>query len=92
MLGQGGAPPPGLAALLAGAGGGQPPDNEQAEPATQDGGLGALQEIIEDFPALLAAMPDPKHVDMAVQAMRILTTIQRDLMGAQGGPAAQQGG
>lgn len=92
MLGQGG--PPGLAALLAGAGGGGlPADNEQSEGGSSaDGGLSTLQDIIEDFPALLAALPDPKHVDMAVSAFKTLTTIQRDLMGAQGGPAAQQGG
>lgn len=87
-----GAPPPGLAALLAGAGQGGGGPEEQQEGSVQDGGLSALQEMIEDFPALLAALPDPKHVDLAVQAMRILTTIQRDLMGAQGGSAAQQGG
>lgn len=79
-------PPASLADLLGGAAQGQP---DQPSP---DGGLQTLQEIIEEFPALLAAMPDPKHVDMAVSAMRILTTIQRDLMGAQSGPAAQQGG
>ena len=91
MLSQG-APPPGLAALLAGAGQGAGPEEQQEGSSSQDGGLSALQEIIEDFPALLAALPDPKHVDMAVSAMRTLTSIQRDLMGAQSGPAAQQGG
>lgn len=91
MLSQG-ATPPGLAALLAGQGAGGLPQGADPSQAPPDGGLEALQNIIEEFPALLTAMPDPKHVDMAVQAMRILTTIQRDLMGAQGGPAAQQSG
>lgn len=91
QLGPAGAPP-GLAALLAGAGQGGDQDEQQQPGPAQDGGLSTLQDIIEDFPALLAALPDPKHVDMAVTAMKTLTAIQRDLMGAQSGPAAQQGG
>jgi hypothetical protein len=90
----GGAPPPGLAALLAGAGQGADAGQgaePQAGPA-QDGGLSALQEILDEFPALLASLTDPADVHEAVMSMKALTGIQRRLMGAQGGPAAQQSG
>lgn len=90
QLGPGG--PPGLAALLSGGGQGAPPEQDDQQAPAQDGGLSALQEILDDFPALLASLTDPSDVHEAVMAMKSLTGIQRRLMGAQGGPAAQQGG
>src|SRR5580765_7126696 len=60
---------------------GAPPDQEP-QPAP-DGGLGALQDVIEDFPALLAALHDPGDVNAAAQCLAKLTAIQARLMSAQ---------
>jgi hypothetical protein len=57
--------------------------------APQDGGLGALQDVIEDFPALLAALHDPNDVNAAAQCLAKLTSIQARLMSSQAsGPGA----
>ncbi len=83
-----GGPPPGLAALIAHAqAGGQAGGQD-----SQDAGLGMLQGIISDFPKLLHALSDPADVQMATQALHILTKVQQSLMGRQGasgGPSAQ---
>jgi hypothetical protein len=57
------------------------PDQEP-DPQTQDGGLSALQDVIEDFPALLAALHDPGDVNAAAQCLAKLTSIQARLMQA----------
>lgn len=57
--------------------------------APADGGLGALQDVIEDFPALLAALHDPNDVNTVAQCLAKLTSVQARLMSAQSGP--QQG-
>ncbi len=57
-----------------------PPDSEPQAP--QDGGLSALQDVIEDFPALLAALHDPGDVNAAAQCLAKLTSIQARIMSA----------
>ena len=60
-----------------------PSPQDEQDPQTQDGGLSALQEVIEDFPALLAALHDPGDVNAAAQCLAKLTAIQARLMSAQ---------
>ncbi len=67
----------------------QPPpeQDEDAQQAPADGGLGALQDVIEDFPALLAALHDPNDVNTVAQCLAKLTSVQARLMSAnQQGP------
>lgn len=86
-LGPGGPPggglPPGLAGL-------QAPDQDQGAPPAQDGGLSALQDVIDDFPPLLSALHDPGDVDMVANALKTLTAVQKRLM-QQGGNAPSAG-
>ena len=58
--------------------------SEQDDQQPQDGGLSALQDVIEDFPALLAALHDPGDVNAAAQCLAKLTSIQQRLMQASG--------
>lgn len=66
--------------------------------AQQSGGnpLDYLGECVNGIHQLMVELPDPAHVQMASQALAILTKIQRDLMaqqgGAQGGPPGGFGG
>jgi hypothetical protein len=46
--------------------------------------LKCVQDVIEDFPQLLTELHDPKHVEMAVSALKILAAIQTQLMAASG--------
>ncbi len=89
------APPPvpdGLAALLAGHGPGAPPP-DQDDQGGGDKGLQALQEIIDEFPDLLVAVKDPTDVHDATTCLRVLTGIQKRMMGgAAGGKAAPPAG
>lgn len=67
----------------------QGPQAQQA-PAGEDP-LSYLQECIDGIHHLVTQLPDAGHTQMAVQALAILTKIQRDLMGAQaGGPNGSQ--
>ncbi len=82
LPGPSGPVPGGVAAGMYG-----PPDqDEDAQQPAQDGGLSALQDVIEDFPALLAALHDPGDVNDAAVCLAKLTSIQKRLMGAQSGP------
>ena len=60
--------------------------DEDQQPQAQDGGLSALQDVIEDFPALLAALHDPGDVNTVAQCLAKLTSVQNRLMTAQSGP------
>ena len=60
-----------------------PGSDEDAQPQAQDGGLSALQDVIEDFPALLAALQDPGDVNAAAKCLAALTGIQARLMSSQ---------
>lgn len=62
----------------------QPPA-EAPPPATPDP-LVALQGVIEDFPLLLVALPDPGDVHDVTKALAILTNVQKRLMGQSGTP------
>ncbi len=64
-----------------------PTPGDEGQQAPSDGGLSALQDVIEDFPALLAALHDPNDVNAAAQCLAKLTSIQARIMGASG-PAA----
>jgi hypothetical protein len=79
-----GGPPPGLAALIAHAQASGPGDADDKGPV-RDGGLGVLQDIITDFPRLLHALSDPADVQLATQALHILTKVQQALMSRGGG-------
>ena len=79
---------PAVLAQLGGGGGGAPPlpaGLEQDDQASGDP-LKCVQDVIEDFPRLLTELQDPKHVEMAVSALKILASIQTSLMQAAGGP------
>ncbi len=79
LPGPSGPVPGGLAAGMYG-----PPDqDEYAQQPAQDGGLSALQDVIEDFPALLAALHDSGDVNAAAKCLAALTGIQARLMSAQ---------
>lgn len=77
---------PGLAALVQHI----PPDPD-ASSDTGQGDLATLQDVIDDFPKLLHALKNGDDVHDAVTALRLLTGIQKRLMGgAPGGPAQAQ--
>ena len=75
--------PASLAQLLGG--NGAPPSTGPQD----DGGLGALQEVINLMPKVMSALPDPNDVHDAATCLRVLTGIQKRLM--SGGPGAGQG-
>lgn len=82
--------PAGLMQLIAASQqGGQPDDSG----AAQDGGLGALQDLITDAAKCIHELTDPQDVAQVTQALAILTKVQHRLMsqgpGASGGPASQ---
>lgn len=63
--------------------------------ASDDKGLSALQQAINLIPQVMAALPDPQDVHDVATCLRVLTGVQKRLMGAgpqggsQSGPAAQ---
>lgn len=63
------------------------PQNPPQEAPPSDP-LQALQEVIEDFPALLVALRDSNDVHDATKALNILTGIQKRLMAPGPGQAA----
>ena len=79
----GGGPPPELMALLQG--GGQPQQTSQ-DP------LPHLQQAIQHLHDLVAILPDPKHTQVATQALLALTRVQSELMQPAGAPPGAQGG
>jgi hypothetical protein len=78
-------PPPGALSELFG---GHMPQDADEQPQPHDGGLHALQEVLDEFPALLTALHDPGDVHDATTALRLLTGIQKRMMGQTGGPPA----
>ena len=76
-----GGPPAGLPAGL-----GQPPQQDQDEGYDQ---LSCLRDVIDDFPRLLTELKDPKDVQDAVSALRLLAGIQTRLMGPANGSPPQ---
>jgi len=87
--------PEGLQALLAQApaAGGSLPQGLQGESDEQGyTALDCLKDVIDDFPRLLTELQDPKQVEQAVSALKILANIQSQLMSAgqaASGPQAQ---
>lgn len=78
---QGGTPPPvpgGVGDLLTGGG----EEQEQPDP------LAVLQDVIEQLPGLIAALPDPTDTHEAIKALQTLSGIQKRLMTAQGSGGA----
>lgn len=73
----------GLSELMQGA---APPDTDDSGPKDP---LSSLQDVIEEFPPLLHALQDPADVDMAVQALKLLTAVQKRIMTSQGTPGQQ---
>ena len=64
------------------------PDEPQGGGGAPDGGLAALQDMLNDFPPLLAALTNADDVHDGVQAFKLLTGIQKRLMGGQGASAS----
>lgn len=82
---------PAMLAQLGGGGGAPPLPQGLQQDNGQDGEtdpLKCVQDVIEDFPQLLTELTDPKHVEMAVSALKILAAIQTQLMQAASGPQA----
>lgn len=74
---------------------GAPPGLPQGLQDDQSGGsaygqLDCLKAVIDDFPKLLTELQDPKDVEQAVTALKILAGIQTRLMsaGQASGPPA----
>jgi hypothetical protein len=70
--------------LPAGLGGGGYDQDQQEDP------LQVLQKCIQQLPRVIHALPDPKDVEDAVSALKILASIQTRLM-KQGPGAPPQG-
>jgi hypothetical protein len=90
-----GALPEGLQALLSQAppGGAGPALPQGLQGDNDDQGYSALdclKDVIDDFPKLLTELSDPKDVETAVSALKLLASIQTRLM--QGGSGAPQPG
>lgn len=61
-----------------------PPPQALQQPASGYDQLQCLQDVLDDFPRLLTELQDPKHVEMAVAAMKTLASIQSQLMSGNG--------
>lgn len=85
--------PPGLAQALQGGQGlpaalqGPPPGQDDDQGYSE---LDCLKDVIDDFPRLLTELTDPKDVQDAVSALRLLAGVQTRLMSAQAGPGGSQ--
>ena len=84
--------PPGLAQAL-GQGTPLPAALQAGQPDQDDQGgysqLDCLRDVIDDFPKLLTELTDPKDVQDAVSALRLLAGVQTRLMAGQGGAQPQ---
>lgn len=81
LAAQGGQAPQGLPAGLG-------PDTDGGDPGYSE--LDCLKDVIDDFPKLLTELKDPKDVQDAVSALRLLAGVQTRLMSAQAGPSGAQ--
>lgn len=88
--------PPELLAQLGVQGAPGPPGLAPGGP--DDGGYGGdplsvLQECIQQLPAVIAALPDPRDTQDAVKALQLLAGIQTRMMSqGQQGPQGAPGG
>lgn len=52
------------------------------DPGAEQSPLEALQAVIQDMHALMAALPDAKHTSVVAKSLAALLPIQEEIMGA----------